>query len=224
MQLDAIKPGMEIEYYHLVSMHKNKGSRHKVRIGTVKQVTPRMIAVQGKKYPDTILVNDLLSGQAAIVKIKQEGEVIMSKPKREAPTREELRVLWIKNKAKIEPIRKELGVTWADAKKLLVEAGIIDSLSRPIQEEQTPTPAPETVGSQEPVNEGSTESAIESIPENIPEVITNPVTQPKCSPQYLAVLIAMTEITAGARSDVQRVLENPVALALIKELIEQEAV
>ncbi|HBC94809.1 MAG TPA: hypothetical protein DCZ10_18405, partial [Pelotomaculum sp.] len=76
----------------------------------------------------------------------------------------------------------------------------------------------------EPVNEGSTESAIESIPENIPEVITNPVTQPKCSPQYLAVLIAMTEITAGARSDVQRVLENPVALALIKELIEQEAV
>jgi hypothetical protein len=78
MQLSEIKPGMEIEYYSKFIRHGVKQGKGKVRKGIVRQVTPRLISVMGERYPDTILVNDLISGQAQIIKITK-GEESMKK-------------------------------------------------------------------------------------------------------------------------------------------------
>ena len=63
MKLSDIKPGMEIKYRGRVYGHGNLMGKDKTKTGIIKQVTPNLIAVQGQRYPDTILVNDLLSGQ-----------------------------------------------------------------------------------------------------------------------------------------------------------------
>ena len=83
MKLSDIKPGMTIEYRGRVYGHRNLIGKDKTKTGIIKQVTPNLIAVQGQRYPDTILVNDLLSGQVQITNLKGEGE--MARPKREAP-------------------------------------------------------------------------------------------------------------------------------------------
>lgn len=159
MQLADIKPGMEIVY----RCRKNKRAYHN-RTGIVRQVTPRMIAVQGERYPDTILVNDLLSGQVNIIKLK--GEVTVNITTKELPTKEGLVILWEKHKGKINPIAKEIGKSWNDTRKLLTEAGIIDSLGKLIQKQkQTPPPNLEELGG-ENQDEGEKESASAIIPEN----------------------------------------------------------
>ena len=76
MKLSDIKPGMEIKYRGRVYGHGNLMGKQKTRRGTVTQVTPNLIAVQGQRYPDTILVNDLLSGQVKIISLKGEGEMV----------------------------------------------------------------------------------------------------------------------------------------------------
>ena len=73
MKLSDIKPGMEIKYRGRVYGHRNLIGKQETRTGTVTQVTPNLIAVQGQRYPDTILVNDLLSGQVKIISLKGEG-------------------------------------------------------------------------------------------------------------------------------------------------------
>lgn len=215
MQLSDIHPGAEIEYW----CRKNKRAHH-IRTGTVKQVTPRMIAVQGQKYPDTILVNDLLSGQTAIVKITQEGENDMG--------RRELD--WEVLVPKILELEAE-GKSHLDIAKELDIA--ISTVKRKIKEvktakEQTPTPAPETVGSLAPVDEGSAESASPIIPES------EPVKIPKECPSYSAGLTHTRNISPFADTGnkilvkawekVTAVKRDQVALALMKELIEQGAV
>ncbi|NLW90990.1 MAG: hypothetical protein GXY34_05255 [Syntrophomonadaceae bacterium] len=60
MNLSDIQPGMEIEYINC----PDKRKRPQTKTGTVRQVTDKVIAIQGQRYPDTILVNDLLSGKS----------------------------------------------------------------------------------------------------------------------------------------------------------------
>ena len=90
MKLSDIKPGMEIKYRGRVYGHGNLMGKQKTRTGTVTQVTPNLIAVQGQRYPDTVLVNDLLSGQVKIISLKEEEHMSnpVGKPKREPPAKE----------------------------------------------------------------------------------------------------------------------------------------
>lgn len=74
MQLSDIRPGDEIEYIYYAGRQNFKR-----RIGKVVQVTPRFISLQGERYPDTILVNDLLVGTTMITKFKKGEEVFMVK-------------------------------------------------------------------------------------------------------------------------------------------------
>jgi hypothetical protein len=169
MLLADIKPGMTIEYRGRVHGHGNLRGKHKARTGTVRQVTPNLIAVEGERYPDTILVNDLLSGQVQITNLKGEGE--MARPKREAPPKAKLLALFEEHEGKIAPIAEELKASWGHTKRWLVDAGIITSLGQPIEQEkeeekkQTPTPESEELGG-ENRNEGEEEPASEIIPES----------------------------------------------------------
>lgn len=124
MNLSDIQPGMEIEYINCPDKRKSPITR----TGIVRQVTSRMIAVQGKRYPDTILVNDLLSEKAKILNLG-EGEIDMAK--KQAPEKEILLNLWHKH-GKIDPIRKELGESWGSVRMWLKEAEIIDQFNTPL--------------------------------------------------------------------------------------------
>lgn len=202
---------------------------------------------------------------------KQKGEREMAGKKREAPAKEELIALYIKHEGKIDRIRKELGISWLDAKKWLVEAGIIDSLGKPAstsnynfewcgpRKKQTPTPEPVQAANQEP-DEGEVEPATDSIPYSV-ERIENigrdipPVNMPigcslplednteaeqeemaKCDTiqdeeagEYVSLDIewppqdkvekATIEASVNATFAVRRVLNDPVALALMKQVL-----
>ena len=113
---------------------------------------------------------------------KQKGrDNEMASKKREAPAKEELLALYIKHEGKIERIRKELGISWLDAKKWLVEAGIIDSLGKPAstsnynfewcgpKKKQTPAPEPVQAANQEP-DEGEGEPAGDSVAQEESEI------------------------------------------------------
>ncbi|MBO8158843.1 hypothetical protein [Thermosyntropha sp.] len=68
IDISAIKPGDEIEYISLVTPR-----RREIKKGVVRQITGKLIAIDGENYPDTILINDLHSGQAKILKINFEN-------------------------------------------------------------------------------------------------------------------------------------------------------
>ena len=163
MKLSDIKPGMEIKYRGRVYGHGNLMGKQKTRTGTVTQVTPNLIAVQGQRYPDTILVNDLLSGQVKIISLKEEEHMSnpVGKPKREPPAKEKLQQAFEKHEGKIKPIATEFKTGWAQARNWLIEAGIIDSDY--VYQKQTPTLEPEQAANQEP-DEGEGESAEDIIP------------------------------------------------------------
>lgn len=208
---------------------------------------------------------------------KQKGrDNEMASKKREAPAKEELIALYIKHEGKIDRIRKELGISWLDAKKWLVEAGIIDSSGKPAstsnynfewcgpRKKQTPTPEPVQAANQEP-DEGEVEPATDSIPYSV-ERIENigrdipPVNMPigcslplednteaeqeemaKCDTiqdegagEYVSLDIewppqdkvekAIIEASVNATFAVRRVLNDPVALALMKQALESGVV
>ena len=139
MKLSDIKPGMIIEYRGRVYGHGNIMGKDKTKTGIIKQVTPNLIAVQGQRYPDTILVNDLLSGQVKIISLKEEEHMSnpVGKPKREPPAKEKLQQAFEKHEGKIKPIATEFKTGWAQARNWLIEAGIIDSDY--VYQKQTPT-------------------------------------------------------------------------------------
>ena len=134
MNLLDIQPGMTIEYrcYHL-----GKRIQPKTKTGTVRQVTDKLIAIQGQRYPDTILVNDLLSGQVEILKLG-EGDNMA----KEAPTNEVLQEV-LDRKGTISRVAQELRVSMPTAKKWLIEAGILDSQGQPASQ-YTPADNEET--------------------------------------------------------------------------------
>lgn len=242
--LSEIAPGDELEY--LSRDRKVKQQRR----GTVKQITEHLIAVKGERYPDTILVNDLLSGQAQILRLFREGKEVKAK---KAPSPEELEALWKKH-GQVNPISKEIGVSWARAKKWLIDAGIIDDLSEPIKvtqdpvtktesERQTPPPEPAKAANQEPV-QGAHEPAENIIPEpSCPfdgDIILLPgkregfIATPQ-SPLSEDVLVGITKESKERRllanaghqilmdtwSKVIAVINDPVALAVLKKLDER---
>jgi len=263
MKLSDIKPGMEIKYRGRVYGHGNLMGKQKTRTGTVTQVTPNPIAVQGQRYPDTILVNDLLSGQVKIISLKEEEHMSnpVGKPKREPPAKEKLQQAFEKHEGKIKPIATEFKTGWAQARNWLIEAGIIDSDY--VYQKQTPTLEPEQAANQEP-DEGEVEPATDSIPYSV-ERIENigrdipPVNMPigcslpledtteaeqeemaKCDTiqdeeagEYISKDIAkdygwplndntekaLLEATINAHFAVRRVLNDPVALALMKQVL-----
>jgi hypothetical protein len=71
--LGDIKPGDEIEYMAKVNQHGKKISHMETRRGKVIQKTGRFITIQGQRYPETILVNDLITGKAKLLKLIKEG-------------------------------------------------------------------------------------------------------------------------------------------------------
>ncbi len=153
MKLSDIKPGMIIEYRGRVYGHGNLIGRDKTRTGTVTQVTPNLIVVQGQRYPDTILVNDLLSGQVKIISLKGEGEMVKKLDwETLGPQIDELRA----QGKTIKAIAEELGISETTTHSYLVKQGT--------NKKQTPTLEPEQAANQEP-DEGEGESATEIIPE-----------------------------------------------------------
>ena len=241
-----------------IPQHGCAKMRKKERKGIVQQVTPKLIAIKGEKYPETILVNDLISGEAEIICLKiQKREVNMAKKKLLIPTKEELQGLFEKHNGVINKISAEIGWSWPKTKQLIVDAGIINNLGQPGEEpKQTPTLEPETVGSHEP-DEGlnvqdeeaaayspAGESALNIIPEPVKMPIgcalpleqdtTEPPRKEMPNNDMVEIQInwppkdaaerALMESSINAQLAVRRVIDDPVALTLIKELIAQGAV
>ena len=148
MKLSDIKPGMEIKYRGRVYGHGNLMGKDKTKTGIIKQVTPNLIAVQGQRYPDTILVNDLLSGQVKIISLKGEGEMVKKLDwETLGPQIDELRA----QGKTIKAIAEELGIGETTTQRYLAN------------KKQTPTLEPEQAANQEP-DEGEGESAEDIIP------------------------------------------------------------
>jgi|GEM_PF-3876252 len=165
IDLAEIRPGDEIEYE--VNSHTTGGVQAppKIRMGKVIQVTGKHIAIKGKLYPDSILINDLILAKVKITKLKGE-ECEVAPTKREAPPRAELLEAFEKHSGKTDPLMKEFGAGWATIKRWLVEQNIITAEGVPIL--QTPTPEPDTFGSEEP-DQGEEESATSSISQPEPK-------------------------------------------------------
>ena len=79
LKLSDISPGDIIEHESWGCNHGGVQERLTRRKGKVIQVTDNVITLQGKNYPETLLVNDLLSGRAKILKVKMRGEDDMAK-------------------------------------------------------------------------------------------------------------------------------------------------
>ena len=250
MKLSDIKPGMIIEYRGRAYGHRNLIGKQETRRGTVTQVTPNLIAVQGQRYPDTILVNDLLSGQVKIISLKGEGEMVKKLDwETLGPQIDELRA----QGKTIKAIAEELGIGETTTQSYLAN------------QKQTPTLEPEQAANQEP-DEGEGESATEIIPDT-KAYYTEPVNIPLgclLPPQGAELLRNEREPANGcgdttsdtktnygqgrgqsgeinwpprdnvekvlleniinASFAVRRVLNDPVALALMKQVLESGVV
>ena len=79
LKLSDISPGDIIEHESWGCNHGGVQERLTRRKGKVIQVTDNVITLQGKNYPETLLVNDLLSGRAKILKVKMRGEDDMAR-------------------------------------------------------------------------------------------------------------------------------------------------
>lgn len=71
-----INVGDVIEYIARVPVHGNLTDQVQTRRGRVIQITDRFITIQGDRYPETILVNDIRSGKAKFLRlVTSDGEV-----------------------------------------------------------------------------------------------------------------------------------------------------
>jgi len=145
--LGDIKTGDEIEYIQNTDRKNPKTSK-----GIVTQVTGKLISLQGKNYPDTILVNDLISGQAKILKLTIKGGDTMA--------RYDWDTLW--------PQVQELQAKGKSVTDIAIELGIdrkiLTSKIYREKNKQTPTPEPDELGGTDPERE-NVESATEIISE-----------------------------------------------------------
>lgn len=72
-----IHVGDEIEYITKVPVHGVKTDEIKTRKGIVIQITDRFMAVQGERYPETILINDIQTGKVKFAKlVTSDGEEV----------------------------------------------------------------------------------------------------------------------------------------------------
>lgn len=105
MKLSDIKPGSTLEYLVAIT-GKRKGFYR--RKGVVKQVTASTITLKGERYPDTIMVSDLISGQASILSV--DGKPNTGPGKDPEEIIQKALVFWDQG-LKITEIALELGVS-----------------------------------------------------------------------------------------------------------------
>jgi len=150
LKLSDISPGDIIEHESWGCNHGGMQERLTRRKGKVIQVTDKVITLQGKNYPETLLVNDLLSGRAKILKVR--GEDTMA--------RYDWDTLW--------PQVQELQAKGKSVTDIAIELGIdrkiLTSKIYREKNKQTPTPEPDELGGTDP-ERGNVESATEIIPE-----------------------------------------------------------
>jgi len=150
LKLSDISPGDIIEHESWGCNHGGVQERLTRRKGKVIQVTDKVITLQGKNYPETLLVNDLLSGRAKILKVR--GEDTMA--------RYDWDTLW--------PQVQELQAKGKSVTDIAIELGIdrkiLTSKIYREKNKQTPTPEPDELGGTDP-ERGNVESATEIIPE-----------------------------------------------------------
>jgi len=154
LKLSDISPGDIIEHESWGCNHGGMQERLTRRKGKVIQVTDKVITLQGKNYPETLLVNDLLSGRAKILKVKMRGEEDMVKY--------DWDTLW----PQVQELQAEGKTIVAIAEEMNINLYALKSkLYRERQEEQqTQPPEPEELGGTDPFQE-NVESATEIIPE-----------------------------------------------------------
>ena len=150
LKLSDISPGDIIEHESWGCNHGGVQERLTRRKGKVIQVTDKVITLQGKNYPETLLVNDLLSGRAKILKVR--GEDTMA------------RYNWNELWPKVLELQAQGKSVTDIAAELEIDRKVLTSKIYREENKQTPTPEPEKVGRQDPVQE-NVESATEIIPE-----------------------------------------------------------
>ena len=165
LKLSDISPGDIIEHESWGCNHGGMRERLTRRKGKVIQVTDKVITLQGKNYPETLLVNDLLSGRAKILKVRGEDTMARYYWKALWPQVQELQAAG----NSIREIAEELDID------LSVLRAKIYREKRIAAEKQTPTPESAAAANQEPVQE-SQEPAGDSVAQGAPfdEAAFNP--------------------------------------------------
>jgi hypothetical protein len=151
LKLSDISPGDIIEHESWGCNHGGMQERLTRRKGKVIQVTDKVITLQGKNYPETLLVNDLLSGRAKILKVR--GEDTMA--------RYDWDTLW--------PQVQELQAKGKSVTDIAIELGIdrkiLTSKIYREKNKQTPIPEPDELGGTDP-EQGESGSAGDSVLDN----------------------------------------------------------
>jgi len=145
LKLSDISPGDIIEHESWGCNHGGMQERLTRRKGKVIQVTDKVITLQGKNYPETLLVNDLLSGRAKILKVKMRGEEDMVKY--------DWDTLW----PQVQELQAEGKTIVAIAEEMNINLYALKSkLYRERQEEkQTQPPESDELGGTDPIQEES---------------------------------------------------------------------
>lgn len=151
LKLSDISPGDIIEHESWGCNHGGVRERLTQRKGKVMQVTDKVITLQGKNYPETLLVNDLLSGRAKILKVKMRGE-------------DDMAIDWNREWPQVQRLQAQGKSVTDIATELGIEQNTLRSKIYREEKKQTPTPEPEQAANQEPERE-KVESATEIIPE-----------------------------------------------------------
>jgi len=157
LKLSDISPGDEIEHESWGCNHGGVQERLTRRKGKVIQVTDKVITLQGKNYPETLLVNDLLSGRAKILKVKMRGEDTMA------------RYNWNELWPQVQELQAKGKSVTDIATELGIEQNILRSKIYREKNKQTPTPAPAAAANQEPERE-SQEPAGDSVAQEESEI------------------------------------------------------
>ena len=245
LKLSDISPGDIIEHESWGCNHGGMQERLTQRKGKVMQVTDRVITLQGKNYPETILVNDLLSGRAKILKVKMRGEDTMA-------------IDWNREWPQVQRLQAQGKSVTDIATELGIEQNTLRSKIYREEKKQTPTPEPEQAANQEPEREEA-EPAENSIPysverlENLGREINpdddtkvytperqnytitqyneqikqggftaadeEPIPYTVADEQLSPLASAGNQILVAAWEKITAVVDDPVALPLIKELI-----
>jgi len=148
LNLVDIKPGDEIEYEQSAGRLR---AHLKISKGIVIQVTASTITIKGERYPLSILINDLVSGQAKIIKLRGEDFEMQARKDRDEKTKKAQEL--IAGGLSVSETAKQIGVPFATLYGWLKQ-----------EKKQTPDPNPVQVGRQEPDQEKE-EPAVQSLPE-----------------------------------------------------------
>jgi len=125
MKLSDLKVGDEIKWDQIVVLNDIYTSQ-----GPIIKITETAITVQGKKYPEVILINDLKSKRAEILGLKtveKTEEDVDMRVTRKTPPKEELQKVFEDNGSTINSVAKHYKTGGTQAKKWLIEHRIINA-------------------------------------------------------------------------------------------------